>query len=57
MKKTRVEDTKDKGTGESSSGLIDRFFKQTRASQEELLRPIYTVRLCRMRQAYDRPTT
>ena len=22
-----------------------------------LLRPIYTVRLCRMRQAYDRPTT
>ena len=23
----------------------------------ELLRPIYTVRLCRMRQAYDRPTT
>ena len=21
------------------------------------LRPIYTVRLCRMRQAYDRPTT
>ena len=23
----------------------------------EDLRPIYTVRLCRMRQAYDRPTT
>ena len=22
-----------------------------------LLRPIYTARLCRMRQAYDRPTT
>ena len=22
-----------------------------------ILRPIYTVRLCRMRQAYDRPTT
>ena len=23
----------------------------------ELLKPIYTARLCRMRQAYDRPTT
>ena len=24
---------------------------------ELLLRPIYTARLCHMRQAYDRPTT
>ena len=24
---------------------------------EQLLKPIYTIRLCRMRQVYDRPTT
>ena len=26
-------------------------------SETHLLRPIYTVRLCSIRQAYDRPTT
>ena len=25
--------------------------------EKDLIRPIYTARLCRMRQAYDRPTT
>ena len=29
----------------------------TLRTEENLLRPIYTVRLCRIRQAYDRPTT
>ena len=28
-----------------------------RTCRQSLLRPIYTARLCRMRQAYDRPTT
>ena len=27
------------------------------AITEEFLRPIYTIRLCRMRQVYDRPTS
>ena len=31
--------------------------KRSELTGKSFLRPIYTVRLCRMQQAYDRPTT
>ena len=39
------------------SKATERVITKTRQQEKQLLGPIYTVRLCRMRQAYDRLTT
>ena len=45
-----------------TASLVGNIFPESIATKNRqrlvcLLRPIYTARLCRMRQAYDRPTT
>ena len=55
---SKQKDLKQKGKGNKPNASVALTEEEIKLLYDkELLRPIYTVRLCSIRQAYDRPTT